>query len=73
MSKSACLVRYPGDADFARHLVSFVRPEIKNLQGKRVTRKHFDEIMAQQKSEDDGVVETSMGYLDYVVDSRDAC
>jgi hypothetical protein len=68
------LESYPGgDTSFARDLVSFVRPEIKNLQGNRVTRKHLDKIMAQQKSEDEAVVETSMGYLDYVVDSRDAC
>jgi hypothetical protein len=71
-SSTFTLERYSGDTGFANHLVSFVRPEIKNLEGKLVTRKHLDEIMAQQKSEDDGVVETSIGYLDYVVDSRDA-
>ncbi|KAF5980571.1 hypothetical protein FCOIX_4712 [Fusarium coicis] len=59
-----------GSKDLAAYLVSFVCPEIKQLQGKLVTRERLDIIKNLQIKEDNDWSETSMGYLDYVTDDR---
>ncbi|KAF5967000.1 hypothetical protein FBULB1_11387 [Fusarium bulbicola] len=56
--------------DLAAYLISFVCPEIKQLQGKLVTRERLDTIKDLQINDGDDWSGTSMGYLDYVTDSR---
>lgn len=58
--------------DLAAYLISFVCPEIKQLQGKLVTRERLDIIKDLQINEGGNWSETSMGYLDYVTDDRNA-
>ncbi|KLO99206.1 uncharacterized protein LW94_8380 [Fusarium fujikuroi] len=59
-----------GSRDLAAYLVSFVCPEIKHLQGKLVTRERLDIIKDLQVKDGNDWSGTSMGYLDYVTDSR---
>jgi hypothetical protein len=50
--------------------MSFIPPEIKQLQGNAVTRQVLDSIKEFQTKEGGDWNDSSMGYLDYVTDRR---